>query len=816
MSRSLDYFVFFILFISVNSFAQTDDCLICHSDEDLSYTRSGQNVSLFVNADNYMNSAHAALECGDCHEGYDAENIPHKEGKEIYKVDCGSCHEDLVEVSKTDIHHRLKDRVPNPPDCLKCHGYHEIKPPSMVKNKEKEYCYQCHESIVLANPYHSRSVPSSECFDCHEGEDINKELTQSVHTGWACADCHNYISHNLDDHPSELNYTQKADCYICHSDVANTHKESVHGISLSQGEEAAMCWDCHGSHNIVNVDDENSPVNSQNLPSTCGYCHDDPNFVEKYQMSIKKPGKMYSTSVHGKLILSGDEDAPDCRTCHGVHDIKNRIQPDSKISAYNVPETCGECHSEITEEYKQSIHWIRAARGVRESPVCNDCHSEHSIHAINTIDKNGEIKRIQEETCIKCHQDPILAERYGLKGNQPTFYQDSYHGLAVMRGDPDAAFCVDCHGVHKILPKSHPESMVSENNVQATCQSCHEDASEVFSKSYSHQTESLVAREIEDTVSYIYFWLIVVVIGGMVVHNLVIFIAEMKKKKEKLGKQITIPRFTQNEVYQHLLLLTSFITLAITGFALKYPTSWWADSLFTFGMTEAARQNIHRGAAIVMMVTGIYHILYLLFTERGREVLLNLVPKLEDLKAVSDNMMYYLRISKKKPDFDKYDYAEKAEYWALIWGTIVMGVTGLILWFPTLIGDWAPVWLIKVSEIIHFYEAILASLAIIVWHWFFVIFHPAEYPMSFTWMDGKMSLEHYRHHHEKHFRRIVLEWFEKKEGKREKLSHSTRLFTDTMKKNGLDPDNIINEELNNDFVLREWLDKELGGSEEEK
>jgi hypothetical protein len=119
---------------------------------------------------------------------------------------------------------------------------------------------------------------------------------------------------------------------------------------------------------------------------------------------------------------------------------------------------------------------------------------------------------------------------------------------------------------------------------------------------------------------------------------------------------------------------------------------------------------------------------------------------------------------------------------------------------------------------VHFYEAILASLAILVWHWFFVIFQPSEYPMSLVWIDGKMTLKHYRHHHDKHFRRIILEWYEFKTGKRSEniLSNSTKLFMKTMKENNCDPDEVLNKELDNDFELREWLESQVFPEQKDK
>lgn len=785
-------FICFALLINERSFAQEFKCLDCHEN--------------FI-----QKSVHnEAIGCVDCHQ--DIKDESHAEKKNYKKVKCETCHQEYGDLVKSDIHHRLKGKVKNPPDCKRCHGTHEIKTVPKENNlKVKEYCSKCHTGLVLANPYHAKVVDGNKCISCHKQNGYTK-LSQSVHKNLECADCHNYISNNLGNHPQNVRATQKADCYLCHSSIAKEHRESIHGISLSEGiDEAAMCWNCHGSHDILKVKDPNSKVNPKNLASTCGNCHDNPKIIGKFSLGVINPGLNYANSVHGKLVADGRTDAPNCSVCHGIHDIKNKIQPGSKVSVFSVPETCGQCHKEIAQEYEKSIHWIRAKKGMREAPVCNDCHNEHSIHAVNTADKKLEIKKIQQKTCMICHEDSRISEKIGAKGGQAKQYEDSYHGLAVMRGDKEAALCVDCHNVHKILPKSHPESSVNPANITATCKKCHANATETFSQSYSHTTVDKNASEIEDVVSTVYFWLIISVIGGMILHNLLIFVFEVRKKRKHQKNDITLPRFTKNEVVQHYLLLTTFITLSITGFALKYHTSWWAEVLQTFGLTETIRQYTHRTAAVIMVITGLYHMYYLIFTARGRDVLFNLIPKFSDVTEARDNILYYLKIKKDKPKFDSYDYTEKAEYWALIWGTIVMGATGLILWFPTIVGDWAPVWLIKVSELIHFYEAILATLAIVVWHWFFVIFHPHEYPMSLTWIDGKMSLHTYRHHHEKHFRRVVLEWKEFRAGKRDlkKVSNSTLLFTKTLEQNGLDPDTIIQTEINNDSELRIWLDEKM-------
>ena len=364
-------------------------------------------------------------------------------------------------------------------------------------------------------------------------------------------------------------------------------------------------------------------------------------------------------------MKSGNKDTATCILCHGVHDIKSIVQPGSSISSFNVPDTCGKCHKYILEEYKQSIHWIYARKGIKTSPVCNDCHSEHSISAINTVNKERKTRKIQEETCFHCHQDPVIARRFGLAGNQPHEYQDSYHGLASVRGGSKAALCVDCHGAHKILPKTHPASTINDENITNTCKKCHTNASEVFSRSYSHKTLSASAQRIEVLVKNIYIILIIVVIGGMLLHNFIIFLFELRKRYKKEKNLSSVQRLTVNEIVQHSLLVVSFVLLAFTGFALKFPGFWLFSWMESASITEAIRQYIHRGAGLSMIILGIYHVLYLMITKRGRSVLVNLLPRLCDIKEAVHNILYYLYLRKKKPEFGRYDYTEKMEYWAL-------------------------------------------------------------------------------------------------------------------------------------------------------
>ena len=128
--------------------------------------------------------------------------------------------------------------------------------------------------------------------------------------------------------------------------------------------------------------------------------------------------------------------------------------------------------------------------------------------------------------------------------------------------------------------------------------------------------------------------------------------------------------------------------------------------------------------------------------------MLGMFPKISDITGFWQNIRFHLGKTGDKPKFGHWDYTEKAEYLALIWGTAVMVCTGLVLWFPEFFMSFLPVWMFEVSEIIHFFEAWLATLAIIIWHLFYVVYHPEKYPMSLTWLDGKITEEELRDHHQ--------------------------------------------------------------------
>jgi cytochrome b subunit of formate dehydrogenase len=239
-----------------------------------------------------------------------------------------------------------------------------------------------------------------------------------------------------------------------------------------------------------------------------------------------------------------------------------------------------------------------------------------------------------------------------------------------------------------------------------------------------------------------YVSLIAVVIGGMILHNLIIW-----RRKAILRRQMEhrlVTRMTLSQRVQHIVLLGSFITLVLTGFALKYPDSWFASML---SLGEHVRGIIHRIAGILLIGVGSYHLAYIVLTRDGRQLTRDFLPTPKDAFDMLGTIRYYLGLAEKKPEFPRFNYAEKAEYWALVWGLVVMASTGIMLWAKVSFSRLLPRWWLDIATAIHFYEAVLATLAIVVWHFYQVFLDPDIYPMNWAWWDGKMSFEHYREEH---------------------------------------------------------------------
>ena len=528
-----------------------------------------------------------------------------------------------------------------------------------------------------------------------------------------------------------------------HKDAHAATDSSIHATLGTNGKRVAGCLDCHAVKGDMSTifpgEDPRSTINRANIAQTCGRCHNNPDLMATKGIT-NRPFLAYQESVHGKALSQGNLKAAVCSDCHNSHNILPATNTQSSISKFNVAQTCGRCHGDIASDFVNSVHGTSLARGNYQSPNCTDCHGIHGIKA-----QKDNRKALGLVSCSQCHDGVRLSTDFGIPSERVSSFQDSYHGRAAKLGSDVVADCASCHGVHNILPSSDPKSLVNKSNLVATCGQCHLGAGENFAVGKVHLDTGAstdVGSQGKNWVRFIYLFLIIGTIGGMVLHNGLIWYRKASAKRKNTVRPIE--RMSLNQRIQHYFLLSSFVVLVVTGFALEYPDTWlgW----LTGG--ESVRRLVHRAAAVIMIVGGIYHLLYLAFYKEGRLWFWDMFPRWKDVTDFFQNMKHFLFNKGPAPKFARFRYADKAEYWAVIWGTVVMGLTGLIIWFKVDIFGFLPRWAVDIAIAIHFYEAILATLAIIVWHFYHVIFDPDVYPVNWAFYDGKMSEELFKEEHE--------------------------------------------------------------------
>jgi cytochrome b subunit of formate dehydrogenase len=603
------------------------------------------------------------------------------------------------------------------------------------------------------SPISAQKLKDSDCLTCHgdagmtdsDGHSIavdQNKFKHSVHSTFSCVDCHADVKSLAHDSPPK-----KITCDQCHTDAHEAYARSIHAQITSAGKVPATCQDCHGDvHAIVSGDDPKSPVSHANIPATCGRCHGQ-KFLMESNGETAQPFLSYQSSVHGRAVANGSQKAAVCTDCHGVHEILPASDPKSPISKVAVASTCGKCHTDVANTFTTSIHGQAIARGNMLAPTCTDCHGIHSIKPHTDPNSPVAEQNVSRDICARCHEGVRLSQEFGVPGNRVTSYFDSYHGLAAEGGSVVAANCSSCHGVHNILPSSDPHSTINRANLDSTCGQCHKGVTQKFTRTPVHLQSGSRSGDIDSVatrwVRWIYIPLILLVIGAMFLHNAIIWRSKAVARRRMMNPFMT--RMTVNQRWQHLILLSSFIVLVITGFALKFPDTWFAHTL---GMGENLRGIIHRVAGVILIGAGIYHVFYLAAAREGRRLLRDIAPRPKDAFDAWATMRYYIGLSSEKPKYGRFTYAEKAEYWALVWGTALMGITGIMLWAKVWVGDLFARWWVDVATAVHFYEAILATLAILVWHFYQVFFDPDVYPMNWAWWDGKMPVDHYCHEHE--------------------------------------------------------------------
>jgi len=648
--------------------------------------------------------------------------------------------------------------------CLACHGQAGMKSDSgknisvdAIKHAGSAHsvlgCKDCHTSIK--DFPHPAKVAKVQCATCHEQE--VKDFAKSAHAflgETACASCHGSVH--------ELTTAEKlmpAKCNECHDQEIKDLAVSIHGQAAKNGDpDAPKCTSCHGPIHAVKAGTEaGSAIARRNLPDTCAKCHSDAGFLARHKIPVVHPVESYKQSVHGHAVAWGNENAASCSNCHGSHDIAPAREANSRVNHWKVVATCGQCHKEIARQFNESVHGVAVQAGVRDAPVCTYCHGEHLIVDPSSPTSPLSAAHVSADTCGRCHGDARFAQRYDMPADRVPSYADSYHGLALKGGKLTAANCASCHGVHDIRRSNDPRSTVNAANLPKTCGQCHKGVVEAkYTIGPIHvQTNAGPNHPVVQWIRWTYWVLIPVTLGFMFLHNLMDLLSKLIRRRPRQESGEVVLRMNLWFRVAHWGIMASFPTLVVTGFALKYPESWWSKPLLLWEANVGVRGGLHRTAAVVMIAATLYHFVHLAMKKRDRSFVWAMIPTMKDAYDMIDVFRYNLGLTKQEPKFAKFNYAEKMEYWAFMWGTVVMGLSGFLLWFNNFTLRHFPKWVTDAATAVHWYEALLATFSILLWHFYLVIFDPMVYPMDTAWLDGKMSADHLRHTRPAYYRELA-------------------------------------------------------------
>jgi formate dehydrogenase gamma subunit len=647
-------------------------------------------------------------------------------------------------------------------NCLACHGQAGLTSGSgksisidPAKHAASVHgmlgCTDCHTTIK--NYPHPAKVAKVRCATCHADE--ASRVPNSAHSALgdgACQSCHG-------DHHEVAAAAQlaPAKCAQCHADEVKEFRQSIHGQAAAAGDpDAPNCMSCHGPvHQIQASSDAGSTVAKKNLPDTCASCHSNQQFLARHKIPFAHPVELYKQSVHGRAVVDGDRAAATCSDCHGSHGILPSQDARSKVNHFNIPATCGQCHADIAKTYLESVHGQAMKAGEQGAPVCSDCHGEHLILGPTEQGSLVNASRVSMATCGRCHGDERLALRYNLPADRVPSYADSYHGLALRGGSQSVANCASCHGVHNIFRSADPRSTVNAANVSKTCGNCHAGAGGHFLIGLVHvRITTGPAHPVVKWIRWTYLGLIPLTLGFMIVHNLLDFLAKLIRRQPRHETGAQVSRMNRNFRIAHWGVILSFPTLVFTGFALKYPEAWWARPLLLWEGHVAFRGIVHRSAAVVLVAATIYHAIHLAVVRRDRLFLKAMLPQFKDATDLVQVFSHNLGLTKDEPRFAKFNYAEKVEYWAFMWGTVIMTVSGCLLWFNNFTLHYFPKWVSDAATAVHYYEALLATFSILLWHFYMVIFDPLVYPMDTAWLNGKVPADHYHHSRPEYYRAL--------------------------------------------------------------
>jgi cytochrome b subunit of formate dehydrogenase len=597
------------------------------------------------------------------------------------------------------------------------------------------------------------------CLSCHAKEVVSGHVIPAVydasaHGGLKCVQCHSDFSESRLPHGPTA---KKVDCAKCHSAgldgaaktpaLVHAYLDSVHGRIWKQGgskKTGPTCASCHGVHDILPSSNPKSKTYRLNLSATCGQCHSEQRYFDK--------------SIHGLALFKKNEKSATCIDCHGSHDIQPASMEVSHVSRMHVPDTCGKCHAAIESQYLAGIHGQALKQGRKEAPICSTCHGEHDIQPPGNPNSSVSPQRIAE-TCSHCHESLALQTKFNMPSGRLTSFEDSFHGVALQYGVLTVANCASCHGAHEILPSRDPRSPVNPKNLPKTCGKCHSNVSQLISMGKVHVIPENPSAGSVYIINRSFKILTLSVVTLLFIHMFFDILSwkkvqraneartrEAEARGEAIDPKVKFRRFVWNQRFQHLVMAVGVILLMLTGLSLKYHDSAWSHQFFPLIGGFMVSRVIHRIGAALLIWVAIWHTVWLV-SPQGRRELRYLAPQLKDVTDLWKNIKFLTGFSPERPRFGRFSYIEKFDYWAVYWGCFVMIGTGVILWFHDFSMAHFPKYALDIAHEAHSDEGLLATLCIVVWHWYNVHFKPPFFPFNPTIFTGEISGEMMRDEH---------------------------------------------------------------------
>ena len=743
-------------------------CVNCHGNHDILPVKdANSNVSPF----------NVPFVCGSCHsEGKPVavqRKIPQDHILENYSdsmhgeallkkglnvaATCTSCHSAHQILPHTDPRSTIA-RANIVKTCLQCHSQIEQVHRKIIRGElwQKDpqsipVCVDCHQPHKIRKVYYENGVANKDCLTCHGKRDIvaakdhrslfvdEAEFSGSIHAKVACSQCHSQVS------PSHLRacdtITKKVNCAICHSQQVELYNQGIHGQLFKAGNpNAPSCTECHGVHGILSHENFRSPTYPTNIPNLCGQCHrETKKAAVLYKGSEHQIVTNYIESIHGKgLLESGLIVTATCTSCHTAHKQLPAADRASSVNRNNIAATCAQCHKGVYEKYMTSVHAIGMHKDSKDLPACNDCHTAHTIKRTDEDAFRFEIMN----TCGKCHRD--IAETYF----------DTVHGKTSRLGYAKSAKCQDCHGSHEIFPVTDPRSTLSRQNIVVTCAKCHGGTTKRFSGYLTHATH-------HDPKKYPWifwtFWFMTALLVFTFTLSLLHTLLWLPKSLEM--RRLHPPKpYNQSEkqyvrfpvLYRvlHIIMIICFLTLTMTGMTLKFSYTPWAVFISHLLGGFEVSSFLHRCAAVGLFGIFLTHLWYIctqkqITWKNFQESVFgpnSILFGRKDLHEFIATVKWYTGRGP-YPRYGRWTYWEKFDYFAVLWGVMVIGTSGLMLWFPEVFTHILPGWVINVAMIIHSDEALLAAGFIFTVHFFNTHFRPEKFPMDTVIFTGRMSLE---------------------------------------------------------------------------